>query len=138
VNLAAINRICTEDRAHGLGTAGTNQARKAQNLSAVCLKVNTKEYAALLQVLNLQNRLGTLLTELLGELIVQAAAYHCGNERVIVPILGVSGLDELTVTDNGNTVTQLEQLFQLMRNEHDADAACLQVTAGLHQLFNFL
>src|SRR5699024_2945444 len=35
---AAIDRVCAENRAHGLGTARADQAGKAEDLSAVTLK----------------------------------------------------------------------------------------------------
>ena len=133
---AAVDRICAENRAHDLGTACAYQTGKAQNLSAVCLEGYIVQHAGLNNVVNLQHRLLGLGAEFLRELVVQRAAYHCGDQRVIVPAADVAGFNVLTVTDNGNTVAQLEQFFQLMGYKDDADAACLQITAGLHQLLN--
>ena len=138
VNLAAIDRVRAEDRAHGLGTTGADQARKAQDLAAVCFEVYAEEDTALLQVFDLQERVFALLAIFLRELVIQATANHRSDQRIIVPILGITGLDELAVADNRNAVAQFKQLFELMRYEHDADAAALQFTAGLEQLLNFL
>lgn len=60
------------------------------------------------------------------------------DQGVVVPAADVAGLDVLAVTDNRNAVAELEQLFELMGYKDDADAACLEFTAGLHQLLDFL
>src|SRR5699024_9289032 len=82
VDLAAIDRVRAEDRTHGLGTAGADQARKAQNLAAVCFEVYAEEDAALLQVFNLQERVFALLAIFLRELVIQATANHRGDQRI--------------------------------------------------------
>ena len=79
-----------------------------------------------------------LYADFLRELVVQRTAYHRGDQGVVVPAADVARLDVLAVTDNRNAVAELEQLFELMGYKDDADAACLQFTAGLHQLLDFL
>ena len=136
LDLAAVDRICAEYCAHNLGTTGADQTCKAQNLSAVCLEGYIVQDACLNNVVNLEHRLLGLFAKFLRELVVQRTTYHCGDQGVIIPLIDRLGCDELTVTDNLNAVAQLEQLLQLMGYKDDADAACLQITAGLHQLLN--
>ena len=94
------------------------------------------QYAGLLQMLDLEHRLSALYADLLRELVVQRTAYHRGDQGVVVPAADVARLDVLAVTDNRNAVAELEQLFEFMGYKDDADAACLQFTAGLHQLLD--
>ena len=135
---AAVDRVCAEDRAHGLGTACADQTCKAEDLSAVCFEGYILQHAGLLQMLDLEHRLSALYADFLRELVVQRTAYHRGDQGVVVPAADVARLDVLAVTDNRNAVAELEQLFEFMGYKDDADAACLQFTAGLHQLLDFL
>ena len=57
----------------------------------------------------------------LRELVIQRTAYHSLNQAVIVPIRHVLGINVFSVTDNGNPVAELKQLFQLMGYEDDSD-----------------
>ena len=76
--------------------------------------------------------------EFLREQVVQCSAYHSGNQRIIGPILDIAGINVLTVSNDFYAVTQLKQLFQLMRYKDDADAAVTQLATGFHELCNFL
>ena len=120
---------------NGIGTSA-DQTGKAKNLSTIRLEVHTKQNAALLQVFHLQERLLALLTKFFWELIVQTASNHGCNQRIVVPVLDIAGFNKLSITNDGDTVTQLKKLLELMGYEHDANAAVSEVTAGLHELLN--
>ena len=137
-DLSAVDLVRAEDRAHRLGTACADKARKAQDLPAVCLEAHVIEDARLRDMLDLQHRLLRARSEFLRELVVERTADHRLDQRVVVPVLDVARLDELAVADDRHAVAELEQLFQLVGDEDNADPAALQVPAGLHQLLDFL
>ena len=53
-NLAGIDAVCTGDGAHQLGTAGTDQARKANNLAGAHRQRDVLEVARRGEVAHLQ------------------------------------------------------------------------------------
>ena len=126
VDLAAVNGVCAEDRAHGLCAARADEACKAQDLSAVCFEADIVQDAALLQVLDLEGHLA-LGAEFLGEEVVQGTADHGRDQGVVVPVLDVPCVNVLAVADDLHAVTQLEELFQFVGDEDDADAAVTEL-----------
>ena len=137
-DLAAVQRISAENRTHSLSTACAYQTGKAEDLAAVSIKADVMQNAALFQILNGQNGLGALGAKFLGELVLESTAYHSRDQRIIVPILGVAGLDILAVTDDRNAVAKLEELLELVGYVNNTYATSLELTASSHQLSNFL
>ena len=79
------------------------------------------KHALTVNILYFQQWFFRTYTCFLRELVIQRTAYHSLNQAVIVPIRHVLGINVFSVTDNGNPVTELEQLFQLMGYEDDSD-----------------
>ncbi|MNT03546.1 hypothetical protein D3C72_1380890 [compost metagenome] len=79
------------------------------------------------KVANFQNHFARLVL-FVREALVQGAADHHGDDLVhIQPFERLSG-DPLAVTQNGDLIAQLEDLFHFMRDIDDATATLFQFT----------
>ena len=89
------------------------------------------------QVLDLQNG---LRAHVLGDEVVvgQLAAGHIEREVAAGQLVGLAGVDVLAVSHDADVVGDLEDLLDLVADEHDGDAGVAQLADGLEEGFDLL
>ena len=125
-DLAAVDRVGAEDRAHQLGAARAHQAGDPQHLARVGGEADILQALALAQPLHPQHLsapLGRLLRELLGEV----TAYHQADQLVDVQLAGGQGGDVAAIAQHGDAVADLERFFQVVADVDDGDAVGAQL-----------
>ena len=95
------------------------------------------EDAGLVEVPGLQPHVA-LDAEFLGIEVVQRPAHHGGDQGILRHVADVLGDDVFAVAHDGNTVAELKEFFQLVRDKQDGHALGLQAPDGFHQLCDLL
>ena len=129
--------IHAENGPGGLGAAGTHQAGKAHDLAGIHFKVDITDQVTGVQILHLEDLLA-LFTLDPGELLLDFAADHVGNDGIHRGTCEIHRGDVLTVTHDGDPVNNVLQFFQTVGDVNDAAAVRPKALDDAEQFIDFL
>ncbi|MNV47642.1 hypothetical protein D3C71_1395170 [compost metagenome] len=118
-----------------VGTFGPHQPGDAEDLALMQIErdVSNRRLAQGGQVLHLQDHLTRRILSI-GETLAERTPHHHRDDLVHIQPFQRLGGDPLAITQNGDFVAQLEDLFHLMRDIDDAAAAFLQLADNGEQV----
>ena len=135
-DLAAVMGVCTENRLQKFGTACAQHTGDTQNLALMKVEADVGELALPGQVFDFHDHFLT------GDNVIGTAAdfgltEHHVDDALIGDLMGVHGTDQLAVTQNGDSVGNLGDLVELVRDINNNDILLFQFADNIEQTFYF-